>query len=375
MNFKAFLLLGASVSAAFFSKEKNNSLDVLLDATNYQDDNIDAQAVCKNAKDIVIMADLSGVTESAGWNNYVLPFTNKLVRSFEISKTETRIELFSRFSTSYNGYWCIHVDLYSDANSNLNTLLAAIQVPCHVFSPGGLSTVVIDIAGSRRQNIPVEILILTDWMSQNSGLDLYDADQIKELGGVRFVCAGVGTAVDYGYLGSLCGNNIIKIANYGAIINSADQIANNLCKGINTPTIPEQTKVPTLAPNQKPTAIPTTLPPTFKPSPLLTFSPTKAVTKVPTKKPTKVPTNIPTKKLTKSPTKKPTKVATNMPTKKPTKVPTKKPTKVATNMPTKKPTKAPTKKPTKAPITTKLPTKFPTRAITNKPTKKRLKMA
>jgi hypothetical protein len=308
MNFKAFLLLGTSVLAALLPKEQGSyALTELLEAPNNQDSNIDPtlsvqQVNCKAAKEIIIMADLSGLADS-GWANYVMPSVLKLVRSFDVSTTAARFEIFSRSATGYSGYWCINVELFSSANANINSLVSTIQaMPCNVLSPIGLATLVGVLYGSRRANTPVEILVLTDWLHHDAGLELFDADRIKAMGGVRFVCAGVGSGVDYGYLGSLCSNNIIKITNYAGIINSVDQIAGNLCNGINTPTIPVPTAVPNIAPSAKVTNSPTANLPTIAPSPLLTFHPTKAplTTKSPTKYPTKRPTKYPTKYPTKA---------------------------------------------------------------------------
>lgn len=267
MNVKSLLLFSASVISALSSKAQNNTVAVLTASYNNQDTNIAMTEVaqqinCKATKEIVMMIDLH--LSDSDWAKYVMPSVIKLVRSFEVSASAARFEIFSRSATAYNGYWCINVALYSSANANINSLVSTIQAkPCNVLSPIGISTIRGTLYGSRRPNTPVEILWLTDWRLNNSGMRLFDIDSVKSIGGVRFVCAGVGPGIDYQYLGLICGNNIIKIANYGAVINSIDPIANNLCNGINTPTV--------------------------KPSPLLTFSPTKAprITKTPTKYPTK----------------------------------------------------------------------------------------
>lgn len=327
MNLKRFLFLSAVVSAALVYKKQNNTVTMLPEVFDNNESNIAKTLVaqqinCNAAKEIIIMADLTGFADSA-WVNYAMPSILKLVRSFNVSTSAVRFEIYSRSSTAYNGYWCINVELFSNANSNINALISILQArPCNVLSPGGLSTVWGTVYGSRRSNIPVEILVLTDWLHHNGGINLFDVDRIKALGGVRFVCAGVGSAVDYGYLGTICGNNIIKISNYGVIINSVDQIASNLCNGINVPTIMAPTIVPSLVPSVSITATPATnspviapaAVPTIKPSPLMTFNPTKLPTKRPTNYPTKLQrTNYPT---IAKPTSYPTIVTTN-PTNKP----------------------------------------------------------
>lgn len=316
MKIESLQFLWVSSFAALSTKEQNQSVSILSEA--YNNTNLDTnkinpqQTSCNAAKEIMIIGDLTGLTDR-NWDTYAIPSILKLVRSFDVGIDAARFGLYSRSASAYNAYWCVNVEPYSNANSNIDPLVSIIQSkPCNVISLVGLSSVWGTLYGSRRLNIPVEILILTDWLHNNAGLQLYEADRIKKMGGVRFICAGVGSAVDYVYLAKLCGNNIIKIPSYGAIINSINQIAGNLCKGINAPTT-----LSTLSPSTKTTVAPTTIAPTIRPSALLTFSPTKALpitkrpTNYPTKAPrtTKVPTKYPTKapRTTKTPTKRPTK--------------------------------------------------------------------
>ncbi|MDP1815487.1 MAG: hypothetical protein Q8K92_13655, partial [Leadbetterella sp.] len=117
MNFKAFLLLSTSVFAALRSgKQNRNAVGMLLESLRDSIVNISAteniqRINCIAAKEIIIMADLSGVGDS-GWANYVIPSVQKLVRSFDISSSAARVEIFSRPSVTYS-FWCINVGLGS----------------------------------------------------------------------------------------------------------------------------------------------------------------------------------------------------------------------------------------------------------------------
>jgi hypothetical protein len=324
MKFKTLLLMAATITKVFSYKEQNTTAAVFTENYDLQDASvtpwITAQQInCDAAKDVVTMWDLSGLPDP-GWDNNVIPAMQKLARSFEISFTAARFKISNRYSTTYNGYWCEAIEWYSNANSNINLLLAAIKnMPCNVLSLIGLGSLIGSLIGSRRPNTPVEILIVTDGKLQNSGFGMDEVNRVLNMGGVRFVCAGVGALVDYNYLRSICGSNVFKITNYAAIINSVDQIANNICNGFNTPT--------TTAPTSRVTLGPTNMPTNKTPSPILTFRPT---TFGPSKTPTRIPTKYPTKKRR---TKYPTKAPTNYPTKKTTANPS-----VATDAPTNTPT-------------------------------------
>lgn len=256
------------------------------------------KTTCKNPTDIVITEDFSGLTTDASWNSYVVQPLLALVGSFDVSPTTVKFDIASRDSRAFQNWWCNNVQLYSAANTDINSLMSTIQAkPCNILSPNALSSAFSVLYGSRRPNIPAKILLLTDGVS-SSGYSLTDVDRINSLGGITWICAGVGPNVDYKNLGSICGPNIFRIQNYGALSNSIPQIVANLCNDISTPTTPEPTTVPTITPSALITKIPTSIPtyPSAQPSKPITFSPTRKPKKIPTKYPTKSkPTKYPTK--------------------------------------------------------------------------------
>ena len=336
MNFKALFLLGTSVLAALRNAGPKDTYNLTADINIAENNQL---TNCNTPHEIMIMADLSGIVAASGWDNYVIPSMKMLVQSFDIGAN--RVGIFSRSFPPPSSFWCINVELGASSSSNMDELLAAInKMPLsYVISPGGLPTVQNYLIGGRRPNTPVVIMLLTDGKQQDKGLTPIAVSQVRSMGGIRFVCAGVGLAVDNGYLGSLCDNSI-RISNYDKIPGAIEQIANTICSGSNAPTaiatrapsaLPSN--VQTLAPSKKTTMVPSALP-----SNVQTLAPSKKTTIAPSRK-TKKPTNFPTKPL---PTMYPTKP---MPTMYPTK-------KILFSHPTISPTHQ-----------TNEPTNFPTKTI------------
>jgi hypothetical protein len=328
MTFKSLLFLAASFSAIVNAKEQDDTA-----AANIASKLAAALSTCQAQKEIELLVDLSGLG-APGWASSVIPSLKVLASSFAIP--EARIGVYYRDYNSFNSYWCIPVSWYDNENTNINLFLNTIQnLPCNVLS-SGIGTLIGVLVGSRRPNTPVEILLLTDWRLGSAGVSQDEVARVKAMSGVTLRCVTVGLGADYGYLASICDGGILRIANYAAIINFVDTIANNICNGVITPTTPGPTSKVTLVPTNTPTnktPSPTNTPTTITPSPISTFSP---IIFRPTKSPTGTPTKYPTK------------------TKKPTETPTTYPTR------TKKPTETPTTYPTRTKYPTKPPTGYPT---------------